>query len=80
MSVTVEGRSLDELPSYAADPDEIEVVDLSGEDVERIVTEALEAAECTRAELEQQAADGEFTSEVARRMWFLVSSLDPNAP
>lgn len=74
---TVAGRSLDELPSYAADPEDVDVVHLTDNDVEDLVAEALEAAGCTRDELEAQAREGQFTSELARRMWFLVSSFDP---
>ena len=73
-SLTVAGRSLQELPSYAADPASIEVTHLSDEEAAKIVADALEAAGCSEAELEEQAANGEFTSELARRMWFLVSS------
>ncbi|WP_419854876.1 hypothetical protein [Candidatus Poriferisodalis sp.] len=78
-AVTVAGRTLDEPPSYAADPAEIEVVHLSDGDVDELVSGALDAAGCTREELDQQAATGDFTSELARRMWFLVSSFDPPA-
>ena len=76
-TLTVAGRTLDELPTYAADPDEIEVVHLSDENVNELVSDALDAAGCTREELDQQAKTGDFTSELARRMWFLVSSFDP---
>lgn len=74
---TATGRSLDERPSYAADPAEVEVIHLSDDDVDTLVAEALGAAGCTREELETQAKAGQFTSEQARRMWFLVSSFDP---
>ncbi|WP_419946337.1 hypothetical protein [Candidatus Poriferisodalis sp.] len=78
-ALMVAGRTLDELPSYAADPEEIEVIHLTDEDVSEFVSDALAAAGCTREELEQQAESGDFTSELARRMWFLVSSFDQPA-
>lgn len=78
-ALMVAGRTLDELPTYAADPDEIEVIHLTDEDVSEFVSDALAAAGCTRKELEQQAKSGDFTSELARRMWFLVSSFDQPA-
>ncbi|WP_419553968.1 hypothetical protein [Candidatus Poriferisodalis sp.] len=78
-TLTIAGRTLDELPTYAADPNEIEVVHLTDDDVGKLVSDALDAAGCTREELDQQAACGEFMSELARRMWFLVSSFDPPA-
>ena len=41
----------------------------------RAVEIALEASGCELAELQAQAKRGSFTSDVARRAWFVVSAL-----
>jgi len=48
----------------------------SAEDLNAAIALALSKLDLSRAELEQQAVVGRFTSEAARRAWFLVSSLE----
>lgn len=57
--------------------DDIEVLVLSDDEVRVAINNALETAGCTWEELQQQAATGRFTSEMARRTWFVVSTFEP---
>lgn len=52
---------------------EFELLDEAG--VQEAVDNALALAGCTWDELQAQAKAGSFTSEVARTVWFAVSSL-----
>ncbi|MXW74574.1 MAG: hypothetical protein F4Z58_00845 [Acidimicrobiaceae bacterium] len=52
------------------------VVDvLNSAETQEAIQFNLDLAECTWEELQQQAKAGQFTSETARRAWFMVSSL-----
>ena len=55
--------------------DDIHLELLDESDVREAIDNALTAAACTWEELQQQAEAGRFSSEVARRAWFVVSSL-----
>lgn len=54
---------------------DIEVEILDDEGVREAIDNALALAECTWDELQEQARIGRFSTEVARRAWFVVSSL-----
>ncbi|MCY4631965.1 MAG: hypothetical protein OXE75_13945 [bacterium] len=54
---------------------EVDVLDDAG--VRAVIDNALALAGCTWEELQQQAKTGSFTSEIARRAWFVVSSFEP---
>ena len=56
---------------------EVDVLDDAG--VRAVIDNALARAGCTWAELQQQAKAGSFSSEIARRAWFVVSSFEPSA-
>ena len=58
--------------------DDIEVIVLNDDEVRVAVDNALEKAGCTWEELQAQAAEGRFDSELARRTWLIVSSLEPS--
>jgi hypothetical protein len=58
--------------------DDIEVIVLSDDEVRTAVDNALIEAGCTWEELQAQAAEGCFTSELARRTWFIVSTFEPS--
>lgn len=59
---------------------DIEVEILDDEGVREAIDNALALAECTWDELQEQARVGRFSTEVARRAWFVVSSLvEPSA-
>lgn len=58
-----------------SDYDDIHLELLDESDVREAIHNALTAAECTWEELQKQAEAGRFSSEVARRAWFVVSSL-----
>lgn len=51
---------------------EVEILDEAG--VREAVDNALALAGCTWEELHEQAKAGRFTDEVARKVWFAVSS------
>ncbi len=51
---------------------EVEVLDAAG--VQEAIDRALARAGCSWEELQEQAKAGRFTNEVARRVWFAVSS------
>lgn len=52
------------------------VVDvLNSAETQEAIQFNLDLAGCTWEELQQQAKAGPFTSETARRAWFMVSSL-----
>ncbi len=55
--------------------DDIHLELLDESDVREAIDNALAAAACTWEELQKQAEAGRFSSEVARRAWFVVSSL-----
>ena len=55
---------------------EFEVLDDAG--VRAVINNALAQAECTWEELQEQAKAGSFSSEIARRAWFVVSSFEPS--
>ena len=55
--------------------DDIQLELLDESDVREAIDNALDAAACTWEELQRQAESGRFSSEVARRAWFVVSSL-----
>lgn len=56
---------------------EVDVLDDAG--VRTVIDNALARAGCTWAELQQQAKAGNFSSEIAQRAWFVVSSFKPSA-
>lgn len=57
---------------------EVEVLDDAG--VREAIGNALALAGCSWEELQEQARVGRFSSEIARRAWFVVSSLvEPSA-
>ena len=58
--------------------DDIEVMVLSDDELRVAIDNALAKAGCTWEELQAQAAEGRFESEVARRTWFIVSSFEPS--
>ena len=55
---------------------EVDVLDDAG--VRAVIKNALAQAECTWEELQEQAKAGSFSSEIARRAWFVVSSFEPS--
>lgn len=55
---------------------EVDVLDDAG--VRAVIDNALARAGCTWKELQQQAKAGRFSSEIARRAWFVVSSFEPS--
>lgn len=55
-----------------------EVIVLSDDEVRVAVDNALSTAGCTWQELQAQAAEGCFASELARRTWFIVSTFEPS--
>ena len=57
---------------------DIEVDVLDEADVRAVIDNALAQAECTWEELQEQAKAGSFSSEIARRAWFVVSSFEPS--
>ena len=57
---------------------EFEILDEAG--VREAVDNALALAGCSWEELQAQAKAGRFTSEVARKVWFAVSSLVEPSP
>ena len=52
---------------------EVQVLDDAG--VREAIDNALALAGCTWEELQEQASIGRFSTEIARRAWFVVSSL-----
>ena len=58
-----------------SDFDDIHLELLDESDVHEAIDNALAAAECTWEQLQEQAEAGRFSSEIARRAWFVVSSL-----
>ncbi len=56
---------------------EVDVLDDAG--VRAVIDNALARAGCTWEELQEQAKAGSFSSEIARRAWFVVSSFEPSA-
>ena len=56
---------------------EVDVLDDTG--VRTVIDNALARAGCTWEELQQQAKSGSFSSGIARRAWFVVSSFEPSA-
>ncbi|MDE0268337.1 MAG: hypothetical protein OXI96_04785 [Acidimicrobiaceae bacterium] len=58
--------------------DDIEVDVLSDADIRIVIANALNRAECSWEELQKQARAGSFSSEIARRAWFVVSSFEPS--
>ena len=55
---------------------EVDVLDEAG--VCAVIDNALTQAGHTWGELQKQAKDGRFSSEIARRAWFVVSSFEPS--
>ena len=55
--------------------DDIHIELLDESDAREAIENALDAAACTWEELEQQAESGRFSSDIAQRAWFVVSSL-----
>ena len=55
---------------------EVDVLDDAG--VRAVIDNALARAGCTWEELQKQAKAGSFSSEIARRAWSVVSSLEPS--
>ncbi len=55
---------------------EVDVLDEAG--VRAAIDNALARAGHTWEELQQQAKTGRFSSEIARRAWFVVSSFEPS--
>ena len=55
---------------------EVDVLDDAG--VRTVIDNALARAGCTWEDLQQQAEAGSFSSETARRAWFVVSSFEPS--
>jgi len=56
---------------------EVDVLDDAG--VRAVIDNALARAGCTWEELQEQAKAGSFSSEIARRAWFVVSSFEPSS-
>ena len=56
---------------------EVDVLDDAG--VSAVIDNALARAGCTWEELQEQAKAGSFSSEIAQRAWFVVSSFEPSA-
>ena len=56
---------------------EVDVLDDAG--IRTVIDNALARAGCTREELQEQAEAGSFSSEIAQRAWFVVSSFEPSA-
>ena len=56
---------------------EVDVLDDAG--VRAAIDNALARAGCTWEELQEQARAGSFSSEIARRAWFVVSSFEPSS-
>lgn len=54
---------------------DIVVEALNAEEAQVAIQFNLDLAGCTWEELDQQARNGQFDSEKARRAWFMVSSL-----
>lgn len=54
---------------------DIVVEALNDEEAQAAIQFNLDLAGCTWEELDQQARNGQFDSEKARRAWFMVSSL-----
>lgn len=55
---------------------EVDVLDDAG--VRNVIDNALARAGCTWDELHEQATAGSFSSEIAQRAWFVVSSFEPS--
>ena len=55
---------------------EVDVLDDAG--VRAVINNALARAGCTWEERQVQAKAGSFSSEIARRAWFVVSSFEPS--
>ena len=55
---------------------EVDVLDDAG--VSTVIHNALARAGCTWEELQEQAKVGSFSSEIAQRAWFVVSSFEPS--
>lgn len=55
-------------------PSDIEVDILTKQDVQTFIDNALKQANHSWPELQKQAKDGCFTTETARRAWFVVSA------
>lgn len=73
------GQDEDEMTSEEDRYADIEVDVLDDEGVRAAIDNALARAGCTWEELQEQAKAGSFSSEIARRAWFVVSSLEPSA-
>ena len=58
--------------------DDVEVIVLNDDEVRVAVENALAEAGYTWEELQAQAVEGRFTSELARRTWFIVSTFEPS--
>ena len=58
---------------------EIEVDVLDDADVRALIDNALARAGCTWEELQEQAKAGSFSSMIAQRAWFVVSSFEPSS-
>ena len=56
---------------------EVDVLDDAG--IRAAIDNALARAGCTWGEMQEQAKAGCFSSEVAKRAWFVVSSYEPSS-
>ncbi len=57
---------------------EVEILDEAG--VEELISNALAEAGCSWEELQEQARAGKFANEVARQVWFVVSTFAEPTP
>ena len=55
--------------------EDILVEKLENEGAEQLIRSAVEKSGFTLAQLNEQASEGRFESETARRTWFMISSL-----
>lgn len=52
--------------------DDVEVTTITDAEAKELVARALEDCGCTWGELQEQAKTGRFSSELARRAWFVI--------
>ena len=74
-TIEIEGAMTGKEDRYA----DIEVDVLNDAGIRAVIDNALARAGCTWEELQEQARAGNFSSEIARRAWFVVSSFEPSS-
>lgn len=55
--------------------EDISVEKLEDDSADQLIRSAVEKSGFTLAQLNEQASEGRFESETARRTWFMISSL-----